>query len=105
MLCQKCGKDVTGEAGPGEQGDFICASCRQQLESGPVDALLDLLQQGQVSHGAQLHLPDYQVQKKLGEGGMGAVYLVKHKQDGQLAALKVMLSKVAVDVRVAVSSI
>jgi len=98
MLCQKCGKDVTGEAGQGQQGDFMCASCRQQLEAGPVDALLDLLQQGQVSHSAQLHLPDYQVQKKLGEGGMGAVYLVKHKQNGRLAAVKVMLSKVAVNV-------
>ncbi len=98
VLCQKCGKDVTGEAGPGQQGDFICASCRQQLESGPVDALLGLLQQGQVSQGAHLHLPDYQIQKKLGEGGMGAVYLVRHKQNGQLAALKVMLSKVAVNV-------
>ena len=97
VLCQKCGKDVTGEAGPGQQGDFICASCRQQLESGPVDALLGLLQQGQVSQGAHLHLPDYQIQKKLGEGGMGAVYLVRHKQNGQLAALKVMLSKVAVN--------
>jgi hypothetical protein len=98
ILCQKCGRDVTGEAGLGQQGDFICASCRQQLESGPVDALLGLLQQGQVSQGAHLHLPDYQIQKKLGEGGMGAVYLVRHKQNGQLAALKVMLSKVAVNV-------
>src|SRR5262249_36374644 len=35
--------------------------------------------------------------KKLGAGGMGAVYLLKHKQDDHLAALKVMLSKVAVD--------
>ena len=37
------------------------------------------------------------MQKKLGAGGMGAVYLLKHRQDGHPAALKVMLSKVAVD--------
>ena len=33
-------------------------------------------------------------ERKLGQGGMGAVYLVRHIRNGQQAALKVMLSKV-----------
>jgi serine/threonine protein kinase len=46
-----------------------------------------------------LNIPDYEVERKLGEGGMGAVYLVRHKQTGKRAALKVMLAKVAVNER------
>ncbi|MBI4618135.1 MAG: protein kinase [Planctomycetes bacterium] len=38
----------------------------------------------------------YEVEKKLGEGGMGAVYLARRKEDGRKVALKVMLAKVAV---------
>ncbi|HYG81898.1 MAG TPA: serine/threonine-protein kinase, partial [Pyrinomonadaceae bacterium] len=52
--------------------------------------------------GAQASSPvnevvGYQVQKKLGQGGMGAVYLARRGADNLTVALKVMLSKVAVD--------
>ena len=60
--------------------------------------LLALFQQvKQQPADADIYLADYDIQKKLGEGGMGVVYLVKHKKSGRLAALKVMLSKVAVN--------
>ena len=39
----------------------------------------------------------YRLGKKLGVGGMGAVYLAERLKDGHLAAVKVMLAKVAVD--------
>ena len=39
----------------------------------------------------------YEVEKRLGVGGFGAVYLARHKKDGERVAVKVMLSKVAVD--------
>jgi hypothetical protein len=97
LLCQRCGKDVTAEAGAGQEGDFLCARCRQQLKADPVALLLALFEQApQQRIDAGIQLSVYKVQKKLGEGGMGVVYLVKHKQQGHLAALKVMLSKVAV---------
>ena len=44
-------------------------------------------------------MPDingYELEKKLGEGGFGAVYRARRKKDGQQMALKIMLAKVAV---------
>lgn len=101
--CQRCGRDVSAEVGPSRQGEYVCAACRQQVEADPVALLLALLQQA-AKGGAKaevdinkLDIPNYQVERKLGEGGMGAVYLVRHKKDGNRAALKIMLSRVAVD--------
>ncbi len=45
---------------------------------------------------AHAQLNDYKKERKLGAGGMGEVYLVRHKTNGSLAALKLMLSKIAV---------
>ena len=46
---------------------------------------------------AHAQLNDYKKEKRLGAGGMGEVYLVRHKSNGSLAALKLMHSKIAVD--------
>jgi tRNA A-37 threonylcarbamoyl transferase component Bud32 len=97
VCCQRCGKEVTVEAGLGQDGDFLCAQCQQQIKDDPVALLLALFQQAKQPADADIRLADYHIQKKLGEGGMGVVYLVKHKKHGRLAALKVMLSKVAVN--------
>src|SRR6266571_4093110 len=101
--CQRCGRDVSAEVGPVRQGEYVCNACRQQVEADPVALLMALLQQA-AKGGAKaevdikkLDIPNYQVERKLGEGGMGAVYLVRHKKYGSRAALKIMLSKVAVD--------
>jgi eukaryotic-like serine/threonine-protein kinase len=40
---------------------------------------------------------DYQIEKQLGAGGFGAVYLARHRQTGKRVALKVMLAKAAAD--------
>ena len=42
-------------------------------------------------------LTDYEMGDLLGAGGMGAVYLARHKQSGEQVAVKVMRSKVRVD--------
>jgi serine/threonine protein kinase len=39
----------------------------------------------------------YAVERLLGKGGMGAVYLARHRGDGRTVALKVMLPKMQVD--------
>jgi serine/threonine protein kinase len=39
----------------------------------------------------------YEVERLLGKGGMGAVYLARHRGDGRTVALKVMLPKMQVD--------
>ena len=41
------------------------------------------------------HIGDYDVQKKLGAGGMGTVYLGRHQTSGELAAIKVLSASLA----------
>ena len=97
VCCQRCGKDVAAEAGPGWSGDYICTACRAQVEADPSAMLAALFAPApRLSPGA-INLPDYDFERKLGEGGMGAVYLVRHRQTGQRSALKVMLARVPVD--------
>ena len=45
----------------------------------------------------QVKFPGYELGEMIGEGGMGAVYLARRQRDGAKVAIKVMLSKVAVD--------
>ena len=46
---------------------------------------------------ATANIHDYHKERQLGAGGMGEVYLMRHKKDGTLAALKMMHSQVIVD--------
>jgi len=101
VYCQRCHKDVSAEVGSTRRGDYVCVSCQQSSKYDRAALLLALLQQakriGQVD--GSISIPNYQIEGKLGEGGMGSVYLVRNIQTGQRAALKVMLSKVAVDAK------
>ena len=100
VRCQRCGKDVSAEIGSARQGDYVCQDCRRKVLADPSALLAALLRGALVAQApAQLEIPDYEIERKLGEGGMGAVYLVRHKITGERAALKVMLAKVAVDAR------
>ncbi|MGI9060566.1 MAG: protein kinase domain-containing protein [Ktedonobacteraceae bacterium] len=96
--CQHCGKDVAYEVGVARRGDYICEACQKVAKDDPGMLLMALLQQAQraAQGGGEIHIPDYNIERKLGQGGMGAVYLVRHIKNGHRAALKVMLSKVAI---------
>lgn len=96
VRCQRCGKDVSAEAGPGHQGDYMCQSCQRVVEADVADMLAELLAKARKQTPGEFSLPDYDVEQELGEGGMGKVYLARHKAKGHRVALKVMLSKVAV---------
>lgn len=91
LHCQHCNKDVTIEAGQGQQGTFICSACRQAALSGAQTFF------GQTPANTAEIIPGYQLLSKLGTGGTGVVYLVRHIKDGHEAALKVLLPQVAVD--------
>ncbi len=100
VQCKNCGKDVAGEVGRGRRGDYVCQECQHRAEADPAAILLKLLEQARQAGGEKagaLGIPGYELGKLLGKGGMGAVYFARRHKDGCTVALKVMLSKIAVD--------
>jgi hypothetical protein len=98
VFCLRCGRDVSSEVGPARSGDYICNACRAQQQNDPIPMLMDIIRHARPRKQQDvLQIPDFEIEKKLGEGGMGAVYLARHRTTGRYAALKVMLSQVAVD--------
>jgi serine/threonine protein kinase len=76
-----------------------CLTCEAPPTSDPsgehLDAVQRLLCQAQTGAGSLLPLRDYFVERELGRGGMGAVYLARHLPSGRRVALKVMLPHLA----------
>jgi hypothetical protein len=105
LLCSRCGKDVAAEMGGRKQGAYICLACRQSIQIDPAGVLLEMLAKDDakspgVSPKAKGDSPSvggYRIGKRLGIGGFGAVYLAERESDGHPVAIKVMLSRVAVD--------
>lgn len=99
VYCQHCGRDVSVEVGQGRHGSYVCTTCWQRMQVDPTKLLQGLRQQAreQAQFDGDLHIPDYHIVRMLGQGGMGAVYLVQHTSRGHQAALKTMLPQVAVN--------
>jgi hypothetical protein len=93
--CVKCGKDVADEAGGGREGDYVCAACRGE----PLPILARLLEMARSGDPDLVAVQGYEIERELGRGGMGAVYLARHGRAGGLVALKVMLPRVRADGR------
>ncbi|HEU5379058.1 MAG TPA: FHA domain-containing serine/threonine-protein kinase [Ktedonobacteraceae bacterium] len=75
VSCQRCGQAVANEVATRfPSGAYLCQSCREQ----------------QAPSHARNVIPDYEMVKKLGKGGVSDVYLVRNTRTGQLAALKVL---------------
>jgi eukaryotic-like serine/threonine-protein kinase len=97
VRCRKCGKDVAEEIGKGCRDDYVCQSCRDKAEADPAALLLDLLHNGGKQPAGDVpKIAGYEIERKLGVGGFGAVYLARNKRHGICVAVKVLLSKVAV---------
>lgn len=89
--CAWCGATVTGRTG--RAGLLVCESCQGNM-SGLLRGLV-----GAAESEPELNaIHGYELIEKLGEGGMGAVYLARHPKAGP-AAVKVMLPKLAADDR------
>ncbi len=91
--CAQCGCDVSREMGKNRRGEYICAVC----QSDPFQILLHLLNLAKSGQQDLLSIQGYTIEKELGRGGMGAVYLARHDRTGERVALKVMLPQVAAD--------
>ena len=93
IRCTHCQRDVSGEPGASQAGDYLCEACR----TNPLTLASTLLHQANTAdHDAGLvAIEGYEIVRELGRGGMGAVYLARHQRTNDEVALKVMLPRVA----------
>jgi eukaryotic-like serine/threonine-protein kinase len=93
--CVKCGRETTRELGirgAAATGQYVCESC----QANPEDVMTLLVKLAQAGTRSDLNaIAEYTLLGELGRGGMGAVYLARHKTTAQHVALKLMLPKVA----------
>ena len=91
--CLQCGGDASQEIGDLRQGEYVCRACRDDLKH----LILKNLAKAKTGKPELQAIKGYTIERELGRGGMGAVYLVRHEQTQQQMALKVMLPQVAAD--------
>ena len=94
-VCAKCGRDVAAEIGENRQGDYVCALCQKDA----LQILLGMLNKAKAGERELQAIRGYTVERELGRGGMGLVWLARNYASGELVALKVMLPQVAADER------
>jgi serine/threonine protein kinase len=93
--CASCSVVVSRELASRRTGEILCDGCL----ADPAHVVRRLLEQAKAGGDELLAVEGYAVEKELGRGGMGAVYLAKHTETGRRVALKVMLPLVAAGVR------
>ena len=97
--CPRCGNDVGDAAGEPPAADALCGACRQQLADDPANILSKLIHvaRREIDRRGPPPVAGYDIERKLGVGGFGAVYLARRASDSHRVAIKIMLSRVAVD--------
>jgi eukaryotic-like serine/threonine-protein kinase len=79
IQCLNCGAPSKAEATrPDAKLSFLCDDCREKLKRHPQP------------------IPNYQMIRVLGQGGMGSVMLARSERDGRPVAIKTLLPEVAV---------
>ncbi|MER3429425.1 MAG: serine/threonine protein kinase [Blastocatellia bacterium] len=79
VTCINCGLPAKAEVSrPDAKLSYLCENCREQLKKNPQP------------------IPNYQMIRVLGQGGMGSVMLARAVADGRLVAIKTLLPEVAV---------
>lgn len=94
-VCAKCGRDVAAEIGENRQGDYVCAQCQRDA----LQILIRMLDKAKAGVRELQAIRGYTIERELGRGGMGQVWLARNNVSGELVALKIMLPKVAADER------
>lgn len=88
--CVKCDREAGSELG-GRTGQYVCTECRSEP-----DAVAEfLVSRAHNGHRDLAPIAGYTLLRRLGRGGMGAVYLARNEDSGHEVALKVMLPQVA----------
>jgi serine/threonine-protein kinase len=79
VRCLNCGVVSNAEASrPDAKLSYVCESCRENLKRNPQP------------------IPNYEMIRVLGQGGMGSVMLARSMKDGRAVAIKTLLPEVAV---------
>ncbi|HEX6124431.1 MAG TPA: FHA domain-containing serine/threonine-protein kinase [Pyrinomonadaceae bacterium] len=79
IACLNCGVPAKAEASrPDAKLSYVCDECREKLKKNPQP------------------IPNYQMLRVLGQGGMGSVMLARSVKDGRAVAIKTLLPEVAV---------
>src|SRR5258706_3012610 len=79
VSCLNCGRLATAEAAsPDSKFSYICDECREKLKQNPQP------------------IPNYQMIRVIGQGGIGSVMLARAEADGRAVATKRLLPEVAV---------
>lgn len=89
--CAVCSSDLPPRPGTRRPGTMLCAACRKN----PLQIIEHMQNQATSEQGPFAGIDDYKIIRKLGEGGMGAVYLAEHGPTSIRVAMKVMLPEVA----------
>lgn len=79
ISCLNCNAPAVTEASrPDSRMTYLCDNCREQLKANPQP------------------IPNYQMIRVIGQGGMGSVMLGRSEKDGRAVAIKTLLPEVAV---------
>lgn len=79
VACLNCGVPANAEASrPDAKLSYVCDDCREKLKKNPQP------------------IPNYEMLRVLGQGGMGSVMLARSVKDGRAVAIKTLLPEVAV---------
>ncbi|WP_218780478.1 protein kinase [Rhodococcus sp. NCIMB 12038] len=90
IRCSRCGSTVLGETAH-RDGKLVCESCQSDLGA----CVADLLRKADDGAAELAAIRGYDLVQELGRGGQGIVFLARHKQTGELTAVKVLLAQVA----------
>ena len=79
VACLNCGVPAKAESSrPDAKLSYVCEDCRDKLKKNPQP------------------IPNYEMMRVLGQGGMGSVMLARNAQNGRAVAIKTLLPEVAV---------
>jgi len=79
VACLNCGVPAKAESSrPDAKLSYVCEDCREKLKKNPQP------------------IPNYEMMRVLGQGGMGSVMLARSIRDGRPVAIKTLLPEVAV---------
>lgn len=109
LRCSRCGGDVSAEAGVrgfDPEVEYVCSKCRASTLQGSEILRLSRSRAALEGSAAVVEFDEdvpepppidgYEHLRLIGVGGMGAVYLSRRLDTGQLVAIKTMLPEVAV---------